>query len=72
MRKNKQTLLRFNHLAAASKKVRKESMRVNREFDEIESSNEDTVDLEAFSKRRNEPSRSLKQLQKHLKHNGLL
>jgi hypothetical protein len=47
-----QAQLRAKRQTEASKKVRKESLRVNREFAAIEMPLEDTIDLNAFAKRK--------------------
>jgi hypothetical protein len=52
MNRQTQALLRARRLAEASKKVRKESLRVNREFAAIEMPIEDAIDLNAFAKRK--------------------
>ena len=73
-RMNKQTLalVRAKRLVEASKKVSKESLRVNREFAAVETLCEDAIDIEAFDKRSKEPTRSFKQVLKSLKRDRLL
>jgi len=52
MKRRKEALSRINRLVAISKKVRKESVRVNREFAAIEMSPEEARGFEGFDKRR--------------------
>ena len=52
MNRQTQAQLRAQRLAKASKKVRKESSRVNREFAAIEMPPEEAIDLKAFANRK--------------------
>jgi hypothetical protein len=52
MNRETQAQLRAKRQAKASKKVRKESMRVNREFAAIEQAPEEAIDLKAFASRK--------------------
>jgi len=68
-RMNRQTqgLVRTKMLTSASKKVRKESRRVNRQFASIDSILDDTSALKAFHKGSNQSSRRFNQIQKQHK-----
>ena len=72
MNQQTQALLRAQRLADASKKARKESMRVNREFLSSDSRLEDAIDLKAIKRRSDEPTRPFKQVLKNLKRDRLL
>ena len=52
MNRQTQAQLRAKREAEASKKVRKESLRVNREFAAIEQAPEEAIDLKAFANRK--------------------